>query len=136
MTDLLPAPSRPDGRATTTATVVLDTSALVADADGVFDAYPDVDLVLPLTVIEELDGLKKRLDQHFPPHNAFGVKVDRRPFHPHITIATRDLTKAQFLEAWPGFEHRPLEAEWTASHISLLRHNGQTWNVVREIPFP
>jgi PhoH-like ATPase len=42
--------------------VVLDTSALVADADGVFDAYPDVDLVLPLTVIEELDGLKKRLD--------------------------------------------------------------------------
>ena len=45
-----------------TATVVLDTSALVADPDGVFDSYPGADLVLPLTVIEELDGLKKRLD--------------------------------------------------------------------------
>ena len=42
--------------------VVLDTSALVADSDGVFDAYPDDDLIIPLTVIEELDGLKKRLD--------------------------------------------------------------------------
>ncbi len=42
--------------------VVLDTSALVADPEGVFHGYPDADLVVPLTVIEELDGLKKRLD--------------------------------------------------------------------------
>ena len=42
--------------------VVMDTSALVADPEGVFDAYPDGDLIVPLTVIEELDGLKKRLD--------------------------------------------------------------------------
>ena len=42
--------------------VVLDTSALVADPEGVFLAYPGCDLVVPLTVIEELDGLKKRLD--------------------------------------------------------------------------
>jgi PhoH-like ATPase len=42
--------------------VVLDTSALVADAEGIFAAYPGADLVIPLTVIEELDGLKKRLD--------------------------------------------------------------------------
>jgi PhoH-like ATPase len=42
--------------------LVLDTSALVADPDGVFSAYGDRDLVLPLAVLEELDGLKKRLD--------------------------------------------------------------------------
>jgi PhoH-like ATPase len=42
--------------------VVLDTSALVADPDGVFDAYAGSDLVIPLIVIEELDGLKKRHD--------------------------------------------------------------------------
>ncbi len=42
--------------------VVLDTSALVADPEGVFDAYGDDDLVVPLAVLEELDGLKKRLD--------------------------------------------------------------------------
>ena len=42
--------------------VVLDTSALVADPEGVLIGYPGCDLVVPLTVIEELDGLKKRLD--------------------------------------------------------------------------
>ncbi len=42
--------------------VVLDTSALVADPEGVFHGYVDQDLIVPLTVIEELDGLKKRLD--------------------------------------------------------------------------
>lgn len=42
--------------------IVLDTSALVADPEGVFLGYPGCDLVVPLTVIEELDGLKKRLD--------------------------------------------------------------------------
>lgn len=57
-------PSDPEGRRTVRARtqIVLDTSALVADSEGVFDAYPDADLIIPLTVIEELDGLKKRLD--------------------------------------------------------------------------
>jgi PhoH-like ATPase len=55
------APGGPDALTPRTQ-VVLDTSALVADPEGVFHAYPDGDLVVPLSVIEELDGLKKRLD--------------------------------------------------------------------------
>lgn len=42
-------------------TVVLDTSVLVADPDA-FNAFTGVDVVLPLTVIEELDRLKTRPD--------------------------------------------------------------------------
>lgn len=41
---------------------VLDTSALVADPDGVFETYGARDVIVPLAVLEELDGLKKRLD--------------------------------------------------------------------------
>ena len=55
------APERLDPVPTRTQ-VVLDTSALVADPEGVFHGYPDCDLIVPLTVVEELDGLKKRLD--------------------------------------------------------------------------
>lgn len=51
-----------DADASTRTQVVLDTSALVADPEGVLAGYPECDLVVPLTVIEELDGLKKRLD--------------------------------------------------------------------------
>ena len=41
--------------------VVLDTSVLVADP-GCLGSFHDVDVVIPLTVIEELDGLKSRPD--------------------------------------------------------------------------
>lgn len=41
--------------------LVLDTSVLVADP-GCLDHFGEVDLVLPLTVVEELDGLKTRPD--------------------------------------------------------------------------
>jgi PhoH-like ATPase len=41
--------------------IVLDTSVLIADP-GAIDAIEDSDLVIPLTVIEELDGLKRRPD--------------------------------------------------------------------------
>lgn len=41
--------------------VVLDTSVLVADP-GCLHGFGDVDVVIPLTVIEELDSLKTRLD--------------------------------------------------------------------------
>jgi PhoH-like ATPase len=41
--------------------IVLDTSVLVADP-GCLQGFPGADIVIPLTVIEELDGLKTRPD--------------------------------------------------------------------------
>jgi PhoH-like ATPase len=41
--------------------VVLDTCVLLADPDSLY-AFGDADIVIPLTVIEELDGHKSRLD--------------------------------------------------------------------------
>lgn len=43
-------------------TVVLDTCVLVADPTAL-DSYPGCDVVLPLTVIEELDAHKRRQDE-------------------------------------------------------------------------
>ena len=41
--------------------VILDTSVLLSEPSSLF-AFPEADVVLPLTVIEELDGHKARLD--------------------------------------------------------------------------
>jgi PhoH-like ATPase len=60
VTDLLPR----SGRESTTGIrqrVVLDTSVLIADP-GCIEAFDEADVVVPLTVIEELDGLKNRGD--------------------------------------------------------------------------
>ena len=60
---------------------------------------------------------------------AADVKKDDRPFHPHITIATRDLHKKAFGEAWEYFETKKFSASWTAESISLLKHNKKNWDV-------
>src|SRR5437588_69712 len=52
-------PGQQDGGVGTT--VVLDTCVLLADPDSLY-AFGDADIVIPLTVIEELDGHKNRLD--------------------------------------------------------------------------
>ena len=62
MTDLRPlAGGKTTSMTRTRRRTVLDTSVLIADP-ACIGAFVDTDLVVPLTVIEELDGLKNRLD--------------------------------------------------------------------------
>ena len=58
-----------------------------------------------------------------------------RPFIPHITVAFRDLTKQNFRIAWPEFVQRQFYCEYTATHLTLLLHDGKSWNVKSEFPF-
>ena len=51
----------PQSPQSTRTRIVLDTSVLVADP-GCLHSFPNCDVVIPLTVIEELDGLKTRTD--------------------------------------------------------------------------
>lgn len=62
--------------------------------------------------------------------NKYPVKKEDRPFHPHVTLATRDLYKKAFNEAWEIFSVKKYEASWLASGISLLRHNKKNWDVI------
>lgn len=52
-----------------------------------------------------------------------------RPFHPHLTIATRDLEPETFQRAWAEFEYRPFSAAFRAGELVLLRHRRGGWEV-------
>lgn len=56
-------------------------------------------------------------------------------FHPHITIATKDLTYENFIKAWKIFEKKKYAARFEASAISLLKHNGKFWDIVENFTF-
>ena len=58
-----------------------------------------------------------------------------RSFSPHMTVAFRDLTRQNFRRAWPEFQARQLEFEFTASELTLLIHDGRRWNVSESFPF-
>jgi 2'-5' RNA ligase len=79
---------------------------------------------------EYLNVLHQSLNEFILIQNKFPVKKDDRPFHPHVTLATRDLYKKAFMEAWEVFSEKKYEAAWLVKGISLLRHNKKNWDVV------
>jgi 2'-5' RNA ligase len=58
--------------------------------------------------------------------------VKSREFHPHMTVAFKDLTKPNFKAAWPEFEKREVHFEFTAENLTLLQHDGTKWNIKNE----
>jgi len=49
------------------------------------------------------------------------------PYHPHLTLAFRDLKKQEFIKAWEVCKARSYEAEFVATSVHLLRHEGIEW---------
>lgn len=54
---------------------------------------------------------------------------------PHITIASRDLSKPNFRKAWKSFKGREFEAEFLANDLTLFKHNGKTWDSIHDSGF-
>jgi 2'-5' RNA ligase len=64
--------------------------------------------------------------------NLFNANYKELPFHPHLTLAFRDLKKPLFKQAWEEFSQKEFKAEFIADKIALLKHNGKIWQVFRE----
>lgn len=54
---------------------------------------------------------------------------DERGFHPHVTIAFRDLKKNRFEEVWKNFKEREFDAYFDYSGITLLKLE-QKWEAL------
>ena len=65
----------------------------------------------------------------------FNPKVLTRKLHPHMTIATRDLSEAAFDKAWPHYTSRYFKASFNADGFFLLKHNGKYWDIYQEFQF-
>ena len=77
-----------------------------------------------------LDVLRQDLFGFLSNTKLFPFKIDEHPWHPHVTIAARDLHKKAFQEAWRIFKGKKYEASWITPGISLLRHNQKNWDVI------
>ena len=56
-------------------------------------------------------------------------------FQPHITIAFRNLRKANFFEAWDAFKNKKYERWFFVNEITLLKYQSNNWNQMRSFPF-
>lgn len=100
-----------------------------------FSAFKPRTIFIALEKNTLLEKTKETTDQFFKANPVYPVTIDTRPFHPHITIATRDLFKKSFHEAWPMFEKEKFEEEWEVFGLSILRHNKKNWDVIHTSQF-
>ncbi|MBV5261438.1 2'-5' RNA ligase family protein [Synechococcus moorigangaii CMS01] len=91
--------------------------------------YIDVQLTSPLRECQAqlTTALRTRL-------NIQAQRDGDRPFCPHVTIAFKDLSRANFDRAWAFFQARPLSHHFIAGGLSLLQHNGRHWQVRANFP--
>ncbi|PZR22172.1 MAG: hypothetical protein DI539_06195 [Flavobacterium psychrophilum] len=60
------------------------------------------------------------------------IPYTERNFHPHMTIAFRDLTPEQYARAMDVYQHKKYSANFRADTFYLLQHDGEKWNVIAE----
>lgn len=100
-----------------------------------FSSFPPRVIFINATESDALDALQKKLHRFFKQElDIFNANYREQPYHPHLTLAFRDLKKAQYHLAWDEFSKRDFKAEFMADKIALLKHNGKTWEVLKEFP--
>ncbi|HBW56742.1 MAG TPA: 2'-5' RNA ligase, partial [Oscillatoriales bacterium UBA8482] len=84
----------------------------------------------------ELINLQQQLSNSLKQQLNIVHQVSKKhPFSPHVTVAFKDLSQTAFETAWVEFAQRPIYFEFTVPQLTLLIHNGQTWNIKTEFPF-
>ncbi len=56
------------------------------------------------------------------------------PFHPHMTVAFKDLEPSLLKPALEHFKQKDYRRTFTFQNIELLCHNGRTWQVIPSTP--
>ena len=95
-----------------------------------FETFKPKVIFVDIVKSEILNGLYQSFADFIFTKNKIPIKKEDRPFHPHVTLATRDLYKKAFQEAWEIFSKKKYEALWIVSGISLLSHNKKNWDVI------
>ena len=63
------------------------------------------------------------------------IRKDTRKFHPHMTVAFKDLSRENFHRARKEYIDKHLCFSFNVESVSLLRHNGRYWEIIHEAPF-
>lgn len=100
-----------------------------------FGSFAPRVIFINITNPEKCEALYSDLKKDLVESLDFMADEVRSAFHPHMTIATRDLTKEAFLLAWPEFKSRHFNAKFDVKSVFLLKHNGKFWDIYREFEF-
>lgn len=80
---------------------------------------------------EALSEMRKTIVSNIS--KSLGLKLPEhyQSFHPHVTLANRDLTRRAFLRAWPVLKDQKFEAHFNEIEVALLKHVDGRWKIIK-----
>ena len=98
-----------------------------------FSSFPPRVIFMNVTESDALEKLQRDLHRFFKRElDIYNANYQDQPFHPHLTLAFRDLKKQPYHLAWEEFSKKEFKADFVADKITILKHNGKTWDVLQE----
>ncbi|NUO02498.1 MAG: 2'-5' RNA ligase family protein, partial [Saprospiraceae bacterium] len=96
-----------------------------------FSSFPPRVIFVNVEPDPELQQFQQSLENHL--EEQLNIRTDRQyGFHPHVTVAFKDLRESVFPQAWAYFSAQTFAHTFQPPGMALLRHNGQYWEVNRE----
>ena len=100
-----------------------------------FDAFNPKVIFVKVDENEALHQLKSSLEDFLLEKRRYPFKKETRPYHPHVTIANRDLRKKDFAPAFAHFRALPYIITFEAHELALLKHDGTQWAIYNRWTF-
>jgi 2'-5' RNA ligase len=95
-----------------------------------FGCFPPHVIFIQVEPSQALTGLQSSLERFCKTElNLFNANRFDKPFHPHLTVAFRDLKKSVFPSAWGSVKELNFAEVCAIENFSLLQHNGKAWHV-------
>ncbi|MFY0591537.1 2'-5' RNA ligase family protein [Roseivirga sp.] len=109
-------------------------SSFTIQLDG-FDCFVPRSIFIKNKKSQELIDFQKRLSNYTKRSMNLFNSTHNKGFHPHMTVAFRDLKKEKFNEAWSEFESKSFQADFKVDSFWLLKHDGKVWEPYHEFQF-
>ena len=93
-----------------------------------FSSFPPRVIFIDVAENTALISLQKQLAQHFVQQLDIQHKSPFG-FHPHMTVAFRDLKKEVFPKAWAHFSEQTYQRVFSVDQLALLQHDGKKWQI-------
>ncbi|MGL1885383.1 MAG: 2'-5' RNA ligase family protein [Reichenbachiella sp.] len=122
---------REEGLVETLSQFKYDGEPFVIELDG-FGCFEPRVIYVNALASDALRSLQKQLVTYVRAQfKILNADYKDRGFHPHMTIAFRDLKKSIFPEAKAYYETQELKTAFSCGSFVLLKHDGKRWDVFK-----
>ncbi|UJP66001.1 2'-5' RNA ligase family protein [Mongoliitalea daihaiensis] len=99
-----------------------------------FDRFGKRVIFIALKPSQDLKALQEALGYFTKTVLKQPIELSDKAFHPHMTIAFKDIKPAKFDEYWQFIKQQTFDQQYQVTHVALLKRLDGRWSVIQTFP--